>query len=107
MEYADMISRIVAAEHNARALVQQAKEKESHLQEDLDGDLARMRESYLERARHRLSLVEQEEQAAAAESIQRWDQKLEEALSAVESSYEKNKERWVDTLVSMIVGTEP
>ena len=86
MEYADMISRIVAAEHNARALVQQAKEKESHLQEDLDGDLARMRESYLERARHRLSLVEQEEQAAAAESIQRWDQKLEEALSAVESS---------------------
>lgn len=49
MEYADMISRIVAAEHNARALVQQAKEKESHLQEDLDGDLARMRESYLER----------------------------------------------------------
>ena len=97
MEYADMISRIVAAEHNARALVQ----------EDLDGDLARMRESYLERARHRLSLVEQEEQAAAAESIQRWDQKLEEALSAVESSYEKNKERWVDTLFSMIVGTEP
>ena len=82
MEYADMISRIVAAEHNARALVQQAKEKESHLQEDLDGDLARMRESYLERARHRLSLVEQEEQAAAAESIQRWDQKLEEEGSA-------------------------
>lgn len=51
--------------------------------------------------------MEQEEQAAAAESIQRWDQKLEEALSAVESSYEKNKERWVDTLFSMIVGTAP
>ena len=30
-----------------------------------------------------------------------------QTMRAVEASYEKNKERWVDTLFSMIVGTEP
>ena len=28
-------------------------------------------------------------------------------LRAVEASYEKNKERWVDTLFSLIVGVQP
>ena len=28
-------------------------------------------------------------------------------MKAVEASYEKNKERWVDALFSMIVGVEP
>ena len=30
-----------------------------------------------------------------------------QTMRAVEASYEKNKERWVDALFSMIVGVEP
>ena len=30
-----------------------------------------------------------------------------QTMRAVEASYEKNKERWVDTLFSLIVGVQP
>ena len=35
------------------------------------------------------------------------DERLDRTMKAVEASYEKNKERWVDALFSMIVGVEP
>ena len=59
-----------------------------------------MRESYLARARQRLEQVQQTEEAAAEEALDRLDRKLEQTMRAVEASYEKNKERWVDTLFS-------
>ena len=47
------------------------------------------------------------EEAAAEEALDRLDRKLEQTMRAVEASYEKNKERWVDTLFSLIVGVQP
>ena len=64
-------------------------------------------ESYLARARQRLEQVQQTEEAAAEEALDRLDRKLEQTMRAVEASYEKNKERWVDTLFSLIVGVQP
>ena len=51
--------------------------------------------------------MEQTEQAAAAEDVARWDKKLEAAMAEVEAAYEKNKNRWVDALFTMIVGVKP
>lgn len=59
------------------------------------------------RARQRLEQVQQTEEAAAEEALDRLDRKLEQTMRAVEASYEKNKERWVDTLFSLIVGVQP
>ena len=64
-------------------------------------------ESYRARARQRLEQVQQTEEAAAEEALDRLDRKLEQTMRAVEASYEKNKERWVDTLFSLIVGVQP
>ena len=47
------------------------------------------------------------EDAAAQEALTRLDERLDRTMKAVEASYEKNKERWVDALFSMIVGVEP
>lgn len=107
MEYVDLVSRIVTAEHSAKELVQEAKERESHLQEDLDREIAAMRESYTARAERRLELVRQTEQAAAVEAMAAMDVRLEQSMAAVEASYERNRERWVDTLFTMIVGVQP
>ena len=54
-----------------------------------------------------LELVRQTEEEGAREEIQRLDEKLHAALDAVESAYAKNKDRWVDTLLAMIVGVQP
>ena len=107
MEYVDMISKIIAAEHSAKELAQEAQEKEEHLQADLDQQISQMRESYMERAKRRLEVVRQTEQDAAEKAVVRWNEKLEKALRDVEASYEKNRDVWANTLFAMIVGTMP
>ena len=107
MDYAEMVSQIMAAEQGAKVLAEESRARRQQLQAGLDEEISAMRESYLARARQRLEQVQQTEEAAAEEALDRLDRKLEQTMRAVEASYEKNKERWVDALFSMIVGVEP
>lgn len=104
MEYIDLVSRIIAAEHSAKEIAQEAAVQESSLEEDLTRDESELRESYFARANRRIAVVEETESQAADEFVALWDKKLTDAMAAVETSYTKNKEAWVDTLFSMIVG---
>ena len=107
MDYAEMVSQIMAAEHGAKVLAEESRARRQQLQAGLEQEISAMRESYLARARPRLEQVQQTEEAAAEEALDRLDRKLEQTMRAVEASYEKNKERWVDTLFSLIVGGQP
>ena len=106
MDYAEMVSQIMAAEQGAKVLAEESRARRQQLQAGLEQEISAMRESYLARARQRLEQVQPEE-AAAEEALDRLDRKLEQTMRAVEASYEKNKERWVDTLFSLIVGVQP
>ena len=106
MDYAEMVSQIMAAEQGAKVLAEESRARRQQLQAGLEQEISAMRESYLARARQRLEQVQTEE-AAAEEALDRLDRKLEQTMRAVEASYEKNKERWVDTLFSLIVGVQP
>lgn len=106
MDYAEMVSQIMAAEQGAKVLAEESRARRQQLQAGLDEEISAMRESYLARARQRLEQVQQTEEAAE-EALDRLDRKLEQTMRAVEASYEKNKERWVDTLFSLIVGVQP
>ena len=86
MDYAEMVSQIMAAEQGAKVLAEESRARRQQLQ---------------------AGLVQQTEEAAAEEALDRLDRKLEQTMRAVEASYEKNKERWVDTLFSLIVGVQP
>ena len=104
MDYAEMVSQIMAAEQGAKVLAEESRARRRQLQAGLEQEISAMRESYLARARQRREQVQQTEEAAAEEAL---DRKLEQTMRAVEASYEKNKERWVDTLFSLIVGVQP
>ena len=104
MDYAEMVSQIMAAEQGAKALADEAREKRQQMQAGLEKEVSALRE---DRANHRLEEVQQTEDAAAQEALTRLDERLDRTMKAVEASYEKNKERWVDALFSMIVGVEP
>ena len=90
MDYAEMVSQIMAAEQGAKALADEAREKRQQMQAGLEKEVSALRED-----------------AAAQEALTRLDERLDRTMKAVEASYEKNKERWVDALFSMIVGVEP
>ena len=107
MDYAEMVSQIMAAEQGAKVLAEESRARRQQLQAGREQEISAMRGSYLARARQRLEQVQQTEEAAAEEALDRLDRKLEQTMRAVEASYEKNKERWVDTLFSLIVGVQP
>ena len=71
MEYIDLVKRIVAAEHSANELAQEARGKEAALDRDLARERSALRESYLERARRRVAIVEETEAKLAGESARR------------------------------------
>lgn len=102
MEYIEMVNQIVAAEHSARALADEAREKGARLEAGLDGDIAAMREQYMERARHRLEIVRQTEEAAADEAVEQLDRRRAETMAAVEASYARHRDQWADALFRMI-----
>ena len=107
MDYAEMVSQIMAAEQGAKVLAEESRAQEEQLQAGLDGEIAELRERYMDRARHRLEQVRQTVEAAAGESVQRLDERLSKTMKAMETAYEKNRDRWVDKLFTMIVGVEP
>lgn len=107
MEYVDLVNRIVEVEHSAKEIAREAKQQESSLDQEVQQETAALHEQYMARARRRIEQVEQTEAQAADEAIAQLDEKLAQAMAAVESAYEKNKDRWVDTLFDLIVGGEP
>ena len=107
MDYAEMVKQILAAEQGAKALADEAQEKEQQLQESLDQEIDAMRQDYMARANQRLEEVRATETAAAEGKRRQMDERLDQAMQTVEAAYEKNKEQWVGTLFTMIVGVEP
>ena len=67
MDYAEMVSQIMAAEQGAKVLAEESRARRQQLQAGLDEEISAMRESYLARARQRLEQVQQTEEAAAEE----------------------------------------
>ena len=104
MEYVDLVSKIVAAEHSAQDIAREAKEKQESLDADLRRDVEQLRQDCMARARRRVSLVEEAEQAAAKEDMAAWDEKLSKAMADVESTYAKNKDAWVNALFHRVIG---
>ena len=104
MEYVELVNKIIEAEHSAREIAQEAQEKEASLEQDLARDTQRLREDYFARADRRIQMVREAEERSAQESMARSDKKLSDALTAVESSYRRNRDRWVEMLFCRIVG---
>lgn len=98
-----MVNRIVAAEHSAKALAEEGRRQQVRLRAGLEREIADLRERYLQRARHRVELVEKTEGARADEEIARLDEKQRQAMERVEAAYKKNRDQWVDALFSLIV----
>lgn len=107
MEYIDLVKRIVAAEHSANELAQEAREKEAALDRDLARERSALRESYLERARRRVAIVEETEAKLADESADAIDRRLDRAMQALELAYETHRDEWVEALFSRVTDGTP
>ncbi len=104
MEYVDLVSKIIAAEHEAQTIAKAATEQQESMDADLKHEVDEMRAGFFARAQRRIALVEETERAAADQDMAAWDRKLERAMAQVEETYSKGRDEWVDILFRRIVG---
>ena len=72
MEYIDMVGQIIAAEHRAKALAQEGARRGEELRAGLEQEKASLRESCLARAKTRVEMVRQAEQARRSGRSPAW-----------------------------------
>lgn len=106
MEYVDLINHILSAERNAGAIAQEAKDRQANLEQDLEQETQSLHDRYMERARRRVSIVEDTEAKAAQESIAALDKRFTRATAQMDRAYENCRAQWVDALFTRITGEE-
>lgn len=104
MEYMSLVSKIIEAEHSAKDIAREAKERQENLDADLQRDVEQLRSDCFARAKRRIAIVEDTEHSAAAEDMAAWDKRLEQAMAEVETAYATGKSAWADLLFHRIVG---
>jgi flagellar biosynthesis/type III secretory pathway protein FliH len=107
MEYLNLVNRIIAAEHNAKEIVQETKDREAELEAGLQKELEEIRQKAAERAARHIAAAERQMNTQMEADLARWDARLKEAMARVDSADQKYRENWVDTLVCMIVKETP
>lgn len=106
MEYMQLVSSIVAAEHQAQALASEAMERKKTLEADLARETEELRASYQARAKARVEKVAAQEAQFAQETVEQLNAELERDMARIEEHYRANRDRWVDELFLRIVGED-
>ena len=104
LEYAELVNKIVAAEHSAREIAGEARKQEAQLESDLARESAALRKRCYEQADRKLAQVREETAQAERKSVAALDRKLADAMATVETARKKYQDNWVETLFEMIVG---
>ena len=73
-----------------------------YLEEHIARKKERIKNDYLERAKKRIAINQQTAQKKADSTLEMIRKRDEAIIQALESSYEKNCESWVDTIVARV-----
>ena len=103
MDHSTLIDRILDVERSARALSDEALERQAHLEETLAAEQSRIMESYMTRARENLKALEQSQQESKACTLAAQDARLAEANRKMDHAYARYGSNWVDTLFHQVV----
>ncbi len=104
MNQSDLIQKIIAAEHQAQALTESARNQQENMEASIDGEIRVLEQRYQDHATEYLRQLEQAEQARSDKRLQELDHRLQEKLSQVESIYQAKKDEWVDAIFERIIG---
>ncbi len=104
MNQSDLIQKIIAAEHQAQALTESARNQQENMEASIDGEIRALEQRYQDHATEYLRQLEQAEQARSDKRLQELDHRLQEKLSQVESIYQAKKDEWVDAIFERIIG---
>lgn len=103
MDHTTLIDRILEVERSARALSDEALERQANMDQTLAEESAAILQKYMDRAQADLERLAQSEQEKKARSLAAQDLRLAEANRKMERTYARYGSNWVDTLFHQVV----
>ena len=103
MDHTALIDRILEVERSARALSDEALERQSNMDRTLEEETAAILAKYMDRAHEDLERLVLSEQEKKARSLAAQDLRLEQANRKMERTYARYGSNWVDTLFHQVV----
>ncbi len=100
----DMVKQIVDMDRKAREITDAAQLEKVQSEKDIAQRREEIRNEYLERARRRIALNEPQEREAAEKAWKVSAEKYQRLSQEMEQAYQENSARWVQELVSRVIG---
>lgn len=100
----DIIKKIIEIDRMAQKMTDETNTLRDEAERAIEADKKKLRESYIERARHRISVIGETEEGflkQALEDIQKHYDTVAEKLDAV---YGEKKQGWVDEIYNRVIG---
>ena len=103
MEHIELLNAIIQVEQQARTMAEEAQEQKRQLPVELNESRQEIHDRYFQKARHRVSLVKEQEEDALHEQLDALDAALARNRDDLKRRYEQNRSQWADTLFSLVV----
>lgn len=99
----DIITQILDIDKKARDKLARAYEEKKQIIIDAEEEREKIKTELLERADHRLELVEAEEKKNADERLCELEKQTKEKIESLDKSFKDNREQWEKDIFNKII----
>lgn len=103
MKHVEVINKIIEAEQLAQQMAGEARDKQLHLEEDLQESAQSMRKNYQAEAQKRIDVVREREDMQTREKIDALTVVHKLEMDNMEQLYQKNRDAWATELFNRII----
>ncbi len=96
----DLLAKIIEMDEQARKIEQKAKAEKLQSEQEVEAMREQIYNEYIKRAKERIEKNTAVDQALAEERISHYAEQTEEKKQAMRELYDKNKNDWIDAIVS-------
>ena len=100
----DMIKRIVEADNEAKALEEANKKAAEKEKQKIEREVEEIHQKYMDEAQAEISKNDEYLSKRYSRKLKDATAKQESALIKLRSDFEQNRDRWVDEIVSRVIG---
>lgn len=100
----NLIKQILEIDRQARMETEQAEQRRSAVEQEVQKKKQDMRQEYITRAEKRIDLLAQKEDEMAHSAIDQANQAAAAQIERLEQHYQQHKEEWVEQLTARVTG---
>ena len=93
-----VVARLLQIDQTAAQMVNDARTELEQTKAAMESEKESFKRSYLEKAKHRISLLEKEGDAQVQEASSRLDQHNQKQLQKMQKKYDENHKKWEEEI---------